>query len=252
MQIDLGNIVGIAPPPAYLHVRTNSIGPQGGLTVDGPFPNGLTHQRQRRHQHQHRAAFSNHILCDLQAGEGLAGPASHDQLAPVCLCQPLPNRFQCVLLMGAQFLGRGNPDFVPLEIGGPINRASLQPVDINGRDVQIVQQSGGVAAPRRTCRFNDQPAREMLGLCAAQEAVDIALLDAIAFPVEFALDGAIAVLTPDLGNSVNPNIPAVESVGLGPITKQPTILIFLLHSRVVLDERNSKTLEIRSLLSLAL
>ncbi len=101
---DFGKIVRILAPLAYRSIRANRKGPQRGGTVDCPFADGLAHKRKGRNQHQRNTTSAHHRFRNLQAGKGLAGAASHDQLATISVGQTFLHRVQGILLVRSQLL----------------------------------------------------------------------------------------------------------------------------------------------------
>ena len=78
----------------------------GIAASDGPLLERLGEQRDRRHQEERRAPGRHEVLGDLQRGEGLAGAAGHDQLAPVCDGEPGQHLLQGDDLVRAELLLR--------------------------------------------------------------------------------------------------------------------------------------------------
>lgn len=74
--------------------------------------------------------------------------------------------------------------------------------------------------------------------------------NAATFGIEFALDGAEAILAPDLGDDVNANIRSRNTLQFCPVGEEPRTLILLLHAAIVVDEGNRKPLEIIAFLPL--
>ena len=115
----------------------------------GPFGQGLRQQGQAGHQEQNAFAPAGQGFGDLQAGEGFAGAAGHDELAPVGSLQPRRGRVQRLLLVQSQLLldfqDRGCLGLV----FGPVDLAVLQVVQIDLADGWLLIAKGvfGVGAP---------------------------------------------------------------------------------------------------------
>lgn len=74
----------------------------------------------------------------------------------------------------------------------------------------------------------------------------------MAFAVEFALDGAVGILVPNLGHGIDSDVAAIKTMRCCPFGIEPAILVFLCHAVVVLDERDGQPLEIIAFFPLGL
>lgn len=90
-----------------------------------PFGKSLRQQRQTGHQEQHTLALAGLLFGNLQAGEGFAGTAGHDQLASLGIFKTGCYGIQCGLLMITQLLARLERNRMLGLVFGPVDLAVL-------------------------------------------------------------------------------------------------------------------------------
>lgn len=133
-------VVALGPLLADLRVGADREGPHRDGRLMGPFPQRLRQQRDRRDQEQDTGplplislrALPLEPLGDLQAREGLARAAGHDEPDPVMVREAREHRVECLGLVQAGPLLRVQAQ---LDLDGHIAGGGDAPVDRAGRDV---------------------------------------------------------------------------------------------------------------------
>ena len=126
---------------------------------------------------------------NLERGEGFASTASHDQLATICIFQPRNYHFDRIFLVRTWIeFTLERRFFLWLKLG-PVNLTVFKIAKFDGADWRLLVEQRGfrVLGPAIGCYYDDAM-REWLLARSSEEAINITLLNVVAFVVELALD----------------------------------------------------------------
>lgn len=98
-------VVGLRRTAADAHIGADRERPDVDRGLGHPLPQRLGEQLNGGHEEQHAAALADQLFGDLHGRERLAGTASHDELSPIMLGEPVPHRLDRRLLVGPQPVG---------------------------------------------------------------------------------------------------------------------------------------------------
>ena len=226
MRIGLDGIAVFLTGFADITVGTDGIAVQGDGAFLCPFGQGLGQEVQAGHQKQDAFSLTCLCFCNLECCKGFAGTARRDELAPVCCCQSLDDRFFRLNLMGAQrFLCMENRCLVWL-IFAPINLAVFQVEEVNFADGYLLVEQCflGIVRPM-VCGRDDDAVGEVFYAGCGEEAVDVFFLEMMVGCIEFALDGVVFSSSSCLGNEIDAGILAIQPLGFCPVGIRPDITV---------------------------
>ena len=210
---------------AGLAVRAHSEAAQRHCGVGRPCTQGLRQQGNRRNKEEDVLPRLHHLFGDDERGVGLAGAASHDELATVVVLEALEHVGQGLALMLTRVFLRQLAELVGLFDG------ELRPVDggcfqvLQGhqldRDGLVFQRVGGVLA--EVGRGHDQALGEAALARQGEEVAKVAQGDRRV--VELALDRAVALFLAQLGHQVDAGVRGLVAhrLTLGPVLPEPHV-----------------------------
>ncbi len=211
---------------ADLVVRADRERPERDLALLLPLPQRLVEELDARDEEQDlrrpRLVVQGDLLGDLQARERLAGPASHDQLAPVAGEEAVEDGVLGLPLMRAQRLLAGRRQ-ESLDLAVPVDR---RPVDLGVEqvvDADPDHRRGQCRHLRLEVRTpvprgrDDHPRGEVRGVARCDEGVDVLLGQVVVRGIELALDRAPPTRNQVPGDQVDPR---VTTLTLRPVVPQ--------------------------------
>ena len=128
MDIDIADVVAALVAFADLRIGAHRKRPQRRRGVERPFAHRLAHQRQRWHEEQNELAGTGEVFRDLEAGEGLARAARHNELAAIRRRESAAHRIERIALVRTHFLLGREHDLIVSEVGPPVDGTLLQPL----------------------------------------------------------------------------------------------------------------------------
>ncbi len=245
----LDGVVVLRAPLPDVAVGADGEVVQTRLALLRPLRQGLGEQGEAGDQEQHPLALAGDLLGDLEAGEGLAGAARHDELAAVGGLEPCDDRLQRVLLVRPKRLLLLQHRCLSRREAGPVDDAVLErrQIDLRHRRVLAQERRLGVIAPE-VRRADDDPVSERLLAGGGEEAVDVCLLHAVVRRVQLALD-RVELAGEGLRDEVDPGVALVDPLALGPLGVRQDVPVELAVRRLGLEVADRQLLEVGALLA---
>ena len=178
-----------------------------------PVGERLRKQRKRGHEEHDEAALPFHRLGDLHRGEGLPGPAGHDELAAVARLEAGQNVLDGVFLVLARDALRPCFDLAAFGIDAPVDHRGrkIPPSDERDGDRLRVEFLHHVFRPLFVGR-DEQAMREVSLRGGREEGIDFGLRHAVLAPVELALDRREAVPVRIRRYEIDPVVLGVDGI----------------------------------------
>ena len=149
-QIDGGLVLSVVvcPSSSDPDIGTDRERPDADLGLRHPLPQALRQELNAWHKEEHSPPTAHLLLGDLQAREGLAGTAGHDQLSAIVLGEALDHIRECVTLMRSELLGSGIANLLrsfdpPV---GPIDCWVIEPGNVDALNLPL-QRMLSVSTP---------------------------------------------------------------------------------------------------------
>ncbi len=177
-----------------LDIGADGEGMERGGAFLGPLGEGLGEEIQAGDEEEDALVFPGDFLGDLEAGEGFAGAAGHDELATVGRCEAGGDFALGAGLVEAEFLlgleggggGGAGAVFCPVDLAG----FEGEEVDLVNGWLLAVEGVGGIIGPV-VSGGDDVAEGERFLAGGGEEAVDIGLFHGVVLGVAFALDGVV-------------------------------------------------------------
>ncbi len=234
---------------------------QGDGALLGPLGEGLGEEVERGDEEENEPVGAGDLLGDLEAGEGLAGAAGHDELAAVGLLEAEEDLGLGALLMGAQGLFGlqcgGGSGLAGLELG-PVDLGVLEVVEVDLADGRLLVGEGGLGVVAPVVGGGDDEAAGEAGFAGGgEEAVDVGFPHAVVGRVAFALDGVVFPGAAGAGDEVDAGVLGGDAeLGgadlLGPIGEEPDLGVEVGVAGLVAEVGADEFLEVGALLLLGL